>query len=167
MSGCSIGGGLCTRAKDGDSRLRKCDSRVNFATNSTADPRAWCSGTYFLKHSLLMLSLAYTKEGLCIFGFQDYMHLAWRCRVQLLSPKKEWEIGPGLRVGVAHLDSLRTQSGDTMLNGRDLDPHNKQHWPGVPKIFSKETAEELKRRIDAGEGHTTAPLTHIYRTSPW
>ena len=87
--------------------------------------------------------------------------------MQLLSPKKEWEIGPGLRVGVAHHDSLRTQSGDTMLNGRDLDPHNKQHWPGVPKIFSKETAEELKRRIDAGEGHTTAPLTHTYRTSPW
>ena len=158
---------LAGHISDGDSRLRKCDSRVNFATNSTADPRAWCSSTYFLKHSLLMLSLAYTKEGLCIFGFQDYMHLAWRCRVQLLSPKKEWEIGPGLRVGVAHLDSLRTQSGDKMLNGRDLDPHNKQHWPGVLKIFSKETAEELKRRIDAGEGHTTTPHTHTYHTSPW
>ena len=158
---------LAGHISDGDSRLRKCDSRVNFATNSTADPRAWCSSTYFLKHSLLMLSLAYTKEGLCIFGFQDYMHLAWRCRVQLLSPKKEWEIGPGLRVGVAHLDSLRTQSGDKMLNGRDLDPHNKQHWPGVLKIFSKDTAEELKRRIDAGEGHTTTPHTHTHHTSPW
>jgi len=38
--------------------------------------------------------------------------LAWRMRVQLLSPKKEWEIGPGLRVGVAHLDSLRSWLGD-------------------------------------------------------
>ena len=152
----ALGLNLAGHVSDGDSRLRKCDFRVNFGTNSTADPRGWCKSTYFLKHSLLMLSLAYTKEDLCIFGHQDYMHLAWRCRVQLLSPKKEWELGPGLRVGVAHLDSLRTTSGDKMLNGRDLDPHNKQHWPGVLKIFSKTTATELKRRIDGGEGHLKA-----------
>lgn len=78
-----------------------------------------------------MLSLPTTIENLTIFGHQDYMHLVWRLRVQLLSPKKEWQIGPGLRVGVSHLDSLRDRAGLKMLSGKDLDPHNKQHWPGV------------------------------------
>jgi len=53
------------------------------------------------------------------------MHLSWRLRVQLLSAKKEWIIGPGLRVGVAHLDSLCDNDGHKLLNGKDLDPHNK------------------------------------------
>ena len=65
-----------------------------------------------------MLSVPTTIEGLSIFGHQDYMHLAWRVRVQLLSPKKEWEIGPGQRVGVAPLDSL-FKGGKKLLNGRD------------------------------------------------
>ena len=84
-----------------------------------------------------------------IFGYMDYMHLAWRLRVQLLNPKKVWEFCLGLRVGVAHLDSLKAGgTGSKMLNGKDLDPHNKQHWPGVLKMFSEEVTDELKRRID-------------------
>ena len=95
------------------------------------------------------------------------MHLAWRCRVQLLSPKKEWEIGPGLRVGVAALDSLFHPTTDRkMLNGKDLDPHNKQHWSGVVKMFSEATSTELKRRMDAGEDHlrATYAIIEVFRT---
>eukprot|EP00966_Prymnesium_polylepis_P103312 2392558-Prymnesium_polylepis.2 len=39
-----------------------------------------------------------------------------------------------------------------MLNGKDLDPHNKQHWAGVLKMFSADVRDELKRRIDEGQG---------------
>ena len=87
--------------------------------------------------------------------------LAWRLRVQLLSPKKEWEIGPGLRVGVAHLDSLLDPvTKQKMFNGKDLDPHNKQHWAGVLKMFTEKTSNELKRRIDNGEFHLKATYSH-------
>eukprot|EP00966_Prymnesium_polylepis_P205265 4756664-Prymnesium_polylepis.1 len=126
---------LAGHISDGDARLRKNDFRVNNATNATK--QSWYKSHYFLKHSLLMLSYSITIENLAIYGHQDYMHLAWRMRVQLLSPKKEWEIGPGLRVGVAHLDSL-FKDGKKMLSGKDLDPHNKQHWAGVLKMFSDE-----------------------------
>ena len=143
---------LAGHVSDGDARLRKCDFRMNFATNASADPMKWYRKHYFLKHSLLMLSVPESIEGTSLFAHQDYMHLAWRLRVQLLNPKKEWEIGPGLRVGWAHLDSLVDSSGDKLLNGKDLDPHNKQHWPGVIKIFSKKVADALKQRIDAGHG---------------
>ena len=128
---------LAGHISDGDARLRKNDYRVNNATNATV--QSWYGSHYFLKHSLLMLSVPTTIEGLSIFGHQDYMHLAWRVRVQLLSPKKEWEIGPGQRVGVAPLDSL-FKGGKKLLNGRDLDPHNKQHWAGVLKMFSCEVS---------------------------
>jgi len=145
---------LAGHISDGDARLRKNDFRINNATNASG--QSWYESHYFLEHSLLMLSISKTVEGHAIFGHQDYMHLAWRLRVQLLSPKKEWEIGPGLRVGVAHLDSLRRADGSKMLNGKDLDPHNKQHWSGVVKMFSSTVSDELKRRIDAGEAHLKA-----------
>lgn len=132
---------LAGHVSDGDSRLRKCDFRINFLTNSQSDPLNWYKDHYFLKHSLLMLSVPETIEGLSIFGHQDYMHLAWRLRVQLLNPKKEWQIGPGLRVGWSHLDGLVDAAGDKMLNAKDLDPHNKQHWAGVVKMFSTKVSE--------------------------
>ena len=69
---------LAGHISDGDARLRKCDYRVNFATNSQSDPLRWCKKVYFLKHSLLMLSVPTTVEGLSIFGGQDYMHIGWR-----------------------------------------------------------------------------------------
>jgi hypothetical protein len=69
-----------------------------------------------------MLSVPESIEGTPLFAHQDYMHLAWRLRVQLLNPKKEWEIGPGLRVGWAHLDSLVDSSGDKLLNRCSPDP---------------------------------------------
>ena len=150
---------LAGHISDGDSRLRKKDYSINNATNACG--QSWYRSHYFLQHSLLMLSVPTTIEGLAIFGHQDYMHLAWRLRVQLLSPKKEWEIGPGLRVGVSHLDSLRNADGSKMLNGKDLDPHNKQHWPGVLKMFSRKVSDELKRRIDAAEAHLKATYAII------
>ena len=130
---------LAGHISDGDARLRKNDYRINNATNSSE--QSWYRSYYFIQHSLLMLSVPTTIEGLTIFGHQDYMHLAWRLRVQWLSPQKEWEFGPGLRVGVAHLDSL-FKDGKKMLNGKDLDPHNKQHWSGVLKMFSKNVSNE-------------------------
>ena len=146
--GCAENGLLLAgHISDGDARLRKLDFGLNNATNSCQYD--WYRSHYFLKHSLLMLSVPTTTDGLSLFAHQDYMHLAWRLRVQLLSPKKEWEIGPGLRVGVAHLDSLfDPTTKQKMLNGKDLDPHNKQHWAGVLKMFTKTTSDELKRRID-------------------
>jgi hypothetical protein len=69
---------LAGHMSDGDARLRKCDYRINFATNSQEDPMHWCQKVYFLKHSLLMLSVPTTVEGLSIFGGQDYMHIGWR-----------------------------------------------------------------------------------------
>ena len=150
---------IAGHVSDGDARLRKKDYHINFATN--ACNQSWYKSHYFLNHPLLMLSVPETIEGHAIFGHQDYMHLAWRLRVQLLSPKKEWEIGPGLRVGVAHLDSLRNADGSKMLNGKDLDPHNKQHWSGVVKMFSGKVSDELKRRNDAGEAHLKATYAII------
>jgi hypothetical protein len=150
---------LAGHISDGDSRLRKNDFGISNATNASG--QSWYTSHYFLEHSLLMLSIPTTVEGHAIFGHQDYMHLAWRLRVQLLSPKKEWEIGPGLRIGVAHLDSLRNADGSKMLNGKDLDPHNKQHWPGVVKMFSRKVSDELKQRIDAGELHLKATYAII------
>ena len=150
---------LAGHMSDGDSRLRKDDYRINNATN--ACEQSWYKSHYFLEHPLLMLSVPTTVEGHAIFGHQDYMHLSWRLRVQGLSPKKEWEIGPGLRFGVAQLDSLRNADGSKMLNGRDLDPKNKQHWPGVVKMFSSKVSTELKRRIDAGEFHLKATYAVI------
>ena len=35
-----------------------------------------------------------------------------------------------------------------LLNSKDLDPHNKQHWPGVVKMFSPAVESALKARID-------------------
>lgn len=152
---------------DGDARLRKTDYRINFKSNHNADPIKWVSSTYFLPHNLLMLSVPTTIEGHAIFGHQDYMHLIWRVRVQLLSPKRLWDFGgiwtpPGqpsavrVRVGVAHLDSLRDASHHKMLNAKDLDPHNKQHWVGCLKIFNKATSDALQARINTGETHLLA-----------
>ena len=57
---------------------------------------------------------------------------------------------------MAHLDGLRDANGHKLLNGKDLDPHNKQHWPGCLKIFSQATSDALQKRIDAGERHLVA-----------
>ncbi len=49
-----------------------------------------------------------------------------------------------------------------MLNGKDLDPQNKQHWPGVVKMFSiHKVSDALKQRIDAGELHLKATYAII------
>ena len=143
--------GLCLagHVSDGDARLRKCDFRMNFGTNSLEDPLHWCKAVHAsMLHSLLYLTIAETVEGLWLFAFQDYMHEVWRLRVQLLTPKKVWQIGPGLTTTAAHLTDLRNASGDVLLNGKDLDPHNKQHWAGVIKMFSTEVSDALKKRID-------------------
>ena len=152
---------------DGDSRLRKTDYRVNFKSNHDNDPIKWVASTYFLPHNLLMLSVPTTTEGHAIFAHQDYMHLIWRVRVQLLSPKRLWDFGgfftpPGQPSAVracvawAHLDSLRDDSNHKMLNAKDLDQHNKQHWAGCLKIFNKATSDALQKRIDAGDTHLVA-----------
>jgi hypothetical protein len=120
-----------------------------------------------------MLSVPTTIEGHAIFGHQDYMHLIWRVRVQLLSPKRLWDFGGfsiplnavsavRARVGVAHLDSLCDAAGHKLLNANDLDPHNKQHWPGCLKMFSTATSDALQVRINAGETHLVA--THAVVT---
>jgi len=69
------------------------------------------------------------------------MHLLWRWRRQLLDPGKIWHLGPGLVATFAHL------SDAPHLNAQDLDYHEKQHWMGVQKIFSKETVDFLTDRI--------------------
>ena len=84
---------LAGHISDGDARLRKCDFRVNYEANHTKDPREWVTAVHKLDHPLLFLSLAETTEGLVIYGHQDYMHLAWRLRVQLLSPARIWDFG--------------------------------------------------------------------------
>ena len=61
-----------------------------------------------------------------------------------MSPKKEWIIGPGLRVGVAHLESVVNEDGRKRFNGKDLDPHNKQHWVGVLKLFHEDSVTTRK-----------------------
>ena len=111
-------------------------------------------------HSLLYLTLPETVEGLWLFGHQDYMHLAWRVRVQMLSPRKVWQIGAGLTTAAAHLTNLRNVTGDVLLNGKDLDPHNKQHWPGVLKMFSPAVAAALKARIDGPSQETQLKGTY-------
>jgi hypothetical protein len=163
MTAChDLGLQLAGFASDGDARLRKNDYRVNFKSNHDNDLIKWVASTYFLQHNLLMLSVPTTIEGHAIFAHQDYMHLIWRVRVQLLSPKRIWDFGgvfippsqPSAmraRVGVAHLDSLRDVSQNKMLNGKDLDPHNKQHWAGCLKIFNKATSDALQVRINAGK----------------
>ena len=83
-----------------------------------------------MKHNLLMLSVPTTIEGLAIFAHQDYMHLIWRIRVQLLCPKRMWDFGGSFvppnaeaavraRVGVSHLDSLLDNANHKMLNAKD------------------------------------------------
>ena len=89
--------------------------------------------------------------------------------MQTLSPKKEWIIGPGLRVGVAHLESVVNEDGRKRFNGKDLDPHNKQHWVGVLKLFHEDSVAALQKRIfdgegegegEGGEGETHLKATH-------
>ena len=146
---------LAGHVSDGDARLRKSDFRINFGTNSLEDPLGWCKAVHGARlHSLLYLTLPETVEGLWLFGHQDYMHLAWRVRVQMLSPRKVWQIGAGLTTAAAHLTNLRNVTGDVLLNGKDLDPHNKQHWPGVLKMFSPAVAAALKARIDGPSQET-------------
>jgi hypothetical protein len=163
---------LAGHVSDGDARLRKCDFRINFGSNSLE--QGWCKAVHGSKlHHMLYLTLPETNEGLIIFGHQDYLHLLWRLRVQMLTPKKVWQvcggcwagqlcvvrptgvganlvwqIGPGLTTAASHLTNLRNASGDVLLNGKDLDPHNKQHWPGVLKMFSSNVSAALKARID-------------------
>ena len=67
---------------------------------------------------------------------------AHRCVVVAL------QVGAGLTTAAAHLTNLRNAQGDVLLNGKDLDPHNKQHWPGVIKMFSFTVSDALKARID-------------------
>ena len=57
---------------------------------------------------------------------------------------------------MAHLDCLRDDNGHKLLNAKDLDPSNKQHWPGCLKIFSRATSDALQKCIDAGERHLIA-----------
>ena len=113
---------------------------------------------------MLYLTIPETIEGLWLFGFQDYMHLLWRLRVQMLSPKKVWQLGPGLTTAAAHLTDLRNAKGDVLVNGKDLDPHNKQHWPGILKMFNSTVSDALKVRIygPAKEEHLkgTCELPH-------
>ena len=147
---------------DGDSRLRKTDFRTNFGTNSLEDPSGWCVKVYAADlHALLYLTLPETSEGYILFAHQDYMHLAWRLRVQFLSGKKIWQIGMGLTTAIAHLTDLRDAKGDVLLNGKDLDPHNKQHWPGVVKMFSPAVAAALKARIDGPDKEAHLTGTYI------
>ena len=82
----------------------------------------------------------------------------------MLSPKKVWQLGPGLTTAAAHLTDLRNAKGDVLVNGKDLDPHNKQHWPGILKMFNSTVSDALKVRIDgpAKEEHLkgTCELPH-------
>ena len=43
-----------------------------------------------------------------------------------------------------------------MLNAKDLDPHNKQHWVGCLKMFNVATSDALQVRINNGEAHLVA-----------
>ena len=61
---------------------------------------------------------------------------------------------------------MRCADGSKMLNGKDLDPHNKQHWSGVVKMFSSTVSDELKKRIDAGEAHLKATYALPFPLSP-
>jgi hypothetical protein len=152
---------LAGHVSDGDARLRKCDFRINFGTNSLEDPLHWCKKVHASSlHSLLYLTIPETIEGLWLLGFQDYMHLLWRLRVQMLSPRKVWQIGPGLTTAASHLTDLRNTKGDVLLNGRDLDPHNKQHWPGVVKMFNTSISDALKARIDGPDKEEHLRGTH-------
>ena len=86
---------------------------MDFGTNSLDDPSGWCKAVHGSKlHSLLYLTIPETIEGLWLFGHQDYMHLLWRIRVQLLTPQKVWQIGPGLITAASHLTDLRDATGD-------------------------------------------------------
>ena len=78
----------------------------------------------------------------------------------MLSPRKVWQIGAGLTTAAAHLTNLRNATGDVLLNGKDLDPHNKQHWPGVLKMFSPAVAAALKARIDGPSQETQLKGTY-------
>ena len=116
---------LCGHCSDGDARLRKTDFRMNVEDNSSVLPESWR-----LAHHMLLLHILKTVEGLCILGFQDWMHLLWRLWLQLLDPKRVLTPGAGQRAARAHL-----VDAPHLLTG-DLDPSDKQNCRAVERIFS-------------------------------
>ena len=68
------------------------------------------------------------------------LHLLWRWRRQLLDPKRTLQMGK-YHACRAHLTSVPG------LNRQDLDFKEKQHWPGVLRIFSKATIDYLTQKV--------------------
>ena len=81
-----------------------------------------------------------SKEGLHLLACQDLLHLLWRWRRQLLDPKRTLQMGK-YHACRAHLTSVPG------LNRQDLDFKEKQHWPGVLRIFSKATIDYLTQKV--------------------
>ena len=146
---------LIGHVSDGDSRLRLCDFLLLLVSNKDD----WCSSSKQIQHWLMeMFHTATTLEGHSLLPFQDWMHLLWRWRRQLLDPGKIWHVGPGLAAGQSFL------AGAPHLNDKDLDYHEKQHWEGTQKIFSKQTVDYLmeliqEKGVDAARG--TLAIVHI------
>ena len=128
---------LCGHCSDGDARLRKTDFRMNVEDNSSIFPESWR-----LAHRMLLLRIPKTVEGLYVLGFQDWMHLLWRLRLQLLDPKRVLTLGAGRRAARAYL-----VDAPHLLTG-DLDPGDKQNWGAVERIFSVTTLKYLVGRGD-------------------
>lgn len=149
---------LIGHVSDGDARVRLCDFLMNMAGNSGD----WVASAKQLPGWMLdLFHIPTTVEGHSVLAYQDWMHLLWRWRRQLLDPATIWHLGPGLVATPAHLSDV------PHLNSKDLDYHEKQHWEGVEKLFSPETVAFLRMRIQEhgeDERRGTLAVVHIGMT---
>ena len=154
---------FCGHVSDGDSRLRKNDYRLNVGSETAH----WDSNSekrYLLRngterHPLLSHHVTITPEGHPILAHQDWMHLMWRLRLQLIDEKHHFVVGNGdICCAVRDLRSVSKECG---FKPEDLNWKDKQNWDGCMRIFSQKTLDELMKLIQAGDNRVLPTYAYV------
>ena len=154
---------FCGHISDGDSRLRKNDYRLNVGSE-TAHWDANSEKCYLLRngterHPLLSHHITVTPEGHPVLAHQDWMHLMWRLRLQLIDEKHHFVIGNGdICCAVRDLRSISKECG---FKPEDLNWKDKQNWDGCMRIFSQKTLDELMKLIQAGDNRVLPTYAYV------
>jgi len=151
------------QVSDGDSRLRKGGHRVNVGSdtahwdaNATHQP---LQAANLCPHPLLSHHITITSEGHAITIDQDWLHLIWRLRMQLIDEKHQFVIGnAGLSSAVRDLQSISKEAG---FHPEDLNHKDKQNWDGCQRIFSQRCLDALMEKIMAGDERMIPTFAYV------